>query len=271
MAAERAQLPYDIDGVVYKVDDLDLQERLGFVSRAPRWAIAQKFPAEQAQTVLKDIRIQVGRTGALTPVADSSRSLSAAWWCSTPRCTTRTRSRARTSRDRRHRRDPARRRRDSADRGVVLERRPRQRSRHFIFPDKCPVCGSLAVRAEGEAVRRCTGGLICPAQAVERLIHFVSRDAFDIEGLGEKHIAEFWRGQADQAARPTSSASSRSRSQSREGWGETSARNLSPRSRRGATSRWTASSMRSASRRSARRPPGCWRGITARSAHGARR
>jgi len=194
---KRASLGYDIDGVVYKVDDLDLQNRLGFVSRSPRWAIAHKFAAEQAETTLEGIDIQVGRTGKLAPVARLKPVTAVGvWWCRTPRCTTRTRSPAKTC--------------ASATPSwcsapatfipqivrVILEKRPRG-AKPYEFPKKCPACGSHAVRevddktGKEDVDRRCTGGLICPAQAVERLKHFVSRDAFDIEGLGETYIELF--------------------------------------------------------------------------------
>jgi DNA ligase (NAD+) len=207
VAKDRAKLAYDIDGVVYKVDRLALQDRLGFVSRSPRWAIAHKFPAEQVQTVLKGIDIQVGRTGALTPVARLEPVTVGGVVVQNATLHNEDYIKGIGSDG-----EPIRNGKDirigdtvTVQRAgdvipqivdVDLSARPPS-ARPFKFPDKCPICGSHAVREPHpetgrlDAVRRCTGALICPAQAVERLKHFASRLAFDIEGLGDKQIEAF--------------------------------------------------------------------------------
>lgn len=189
IGAAREQLPFDIDGVVYKVNDIARQQQLGFVSRAPRWAIAHKFPAEEASTTLLDIEVQVGRTGALTPVARLAPVFVGGVTVTNATL---------------HNEDEIRRKdvrigdtvivRRAGDvipevARVVLEKRPRD-AREFAMPKVCPVCGSHVAKLEDEAIWRCTGGLFCPAQRKQALLHFASRRAMNIEGLGEKLVEQ---------------------------------------------------------------------------------
>ncbi|SFR03908.1 NAD-dependent DNA ligase LigA [Poseidonocella sedimentorum] len=239
--AQRATLGYDIDGVVYKVDDLALQARLGFRSTTPRWAIAHKFPAELAWTRLEAIDIQVGRTGALSPVARLTPVTVGGVVVSNATLHNEDYIAGRDSKGGEIRGGKDIREHDwvqvyragdvipkIAD--VDLSKRPDDAA-PFVFPTTCPDCGSDAVREEGDSVRRCTGGLICPAQAVEKLKHFVSRAAFDIEGLGAKQVEQFYRDgwvaePADIFQLEARYGSGMQQLKNREGWGEKSAKKL---------------------------------------------
>lgn len=223
---DRPDIPYDLDGIVYKVNDIALQKRLGFVSRAPRWAVAHKFPAEQAETVINDIIIQVGRTGTLTPVAELEPVNVGG---------------VMVSRATLHNEDEVNRKDVRKGDHVIIQRagdvipqvvkslpdKRKKGAKAFIFPETCPECGSAAVREEDEAATRCTGGLICPAQAVERLKHFVSRLAFDIEGLGDKIIRQFFADKIVTAPADIFRLAAHAETlKTQEGWGELSVKNL---------------------------------------------
>jgi len=220
----RGTLPYDIDGVVYKVNDLALQSRLGFVGRAPRWACAWKFAAEKASTLLEAIEIQVGRTGALTPRARLAPVNVGGVLVTYATL---------------HNEDEIARKNVRVGDVVELQRAgdvipqilgviKAGGGEAYKFPDHCPVCGSLAVRADDDVVRRCTGGLSCPAQVVERLIHFCSRRAFDIDGCGEKTMQEFYAaGWLHNAADIFGLPAHEAEITAREGWGPVSAAKLS--------------------------------------------
>ncbi len=226
LGEQRATLDFAIDGIVYKIDRLDWQKRLGEVGRAPRWALAHKFPAEQAETVLEAIDIQIGRTGTLTPVARLKPVLVGGTTVSNATL---------------HNEDEIARKDVRVSDTVIIQRagdvipqivrvevtkRP-SHSQPYLFPDHCPICGSQAVREAGEVARRCTGGLICPAQIIERLRHFVSRDGFDIAGLGEKQIEAFYRDGLIRTPADIFALSSHLNTLlTREGWGEKSANNL---------------------------------------------
>ncbi len=241
--SQRATLGYDIDGVVYKVNDLALQHRLGFRSTTPRWAIAHKFPAETAWTWLENIDIQVGRTGALSPVARLKPVTVGGVVVSNATLHNEDYIKGLDSKGNVIR--------DGKDirigdwvqvyrAGDVIPKiadvdlsKRRPGSKPYEFPTKCPECGSDAVREKGDAVRRCTGGIICPAQAVEKLKHFVSRKAFDIEGLGAKQIEMFYHDEQLPIREPADIFTLQARDEAnltklknREGWGEKSAQNL---------------------------------------------
>lgn len=220
----RAGFSYDMDGMVIKVNRVDWQERLGTVQRSPRWAVAYKFPAEQARTEVEAIEVQVGRTGALTPVARLAPVTVGGVVVSNATL---------------HNEDEIARKDIRVGDTVIVQRagdvipqvvrviEKENRPPPYRFPSVCPVCGSPARRKEGEAVRRCTGGLVCPAQQVERLKHFVSRRAFDIAGLGAKQIETFWKdGLIREPQDIFTLRRHEARIRNREGWGEKSAGNL---------------------------------------------
>ena len=224
---DRPMIPYDLDGVVYKVNDLDYQRRLGFISRSPRWATAHKFPAEQAETILRKIIIQVGRTGTLTPVAELEPINVGG---------------VIVSRATLHNEDEIARKKICEGDRVIVQRagdvipqivrsidgdNAKKERKYFTLPDRCPECKSHVVREEGEVAKRCTGGLVCPAQAVEHFRHFASRTAFDIEGMGDKIIQELW----DEKMIQTPADIFRLEKyadvlKQREGWGELSVKKL---------------------------------------------
>jgi DNA ligase (NAD+) len=262
IAQRRATLPFDIDGVVYKVDRLDLQQRLGFVTREPRWAVAHKYPAQEQVTQLVGIEIQVGRTGALTPVARLAPVFVGGTTVSNATL---------------HNEDEIRRKdirigdsvivRRAGDVipeivGRVLERRPAD-AVEFVMPTACPVCGSAAFREEGEKVARCSGGLFCPAQRKQALLHFAGRRALDIEGLGERIVDQLVDGQLVRTPADLFRLGS-ARWRRSSGWPTARPPTWWPHWSRPGIRRWSASSSRWASAMSASRPRATWRVTSAR-------
>jgi len=230
ISQKRIDIPYDIDGIVYKINELELQKRLGFISRAPRWATAHKFPAEQAETILKNITIQVGRTGTLTPVAELEPVNVGG---------------VIVSRATLHNEDEIKRKDVRVGDHIIIQRagdvipqvvrslldKRSQDSAPYLFPSHCPKCGSIALQEDGEVARRCTGGLVCSAQAVERLKHFVSKNAFDIDGLGTKIILQFYeegliKNPADIFCLEQKNETLQPPLQERKSWGKLSTQNL---------------------------------------------
>ncbi len=226
MKEKRHHLDYDIDGLVYKVNSLELQKRLGFLSRSPRWAVAHKFPAEQVKTTINNIRIQVGRTGVLTPVADMEPVNVAGVIVSHASL---------------HNQDEINRKDIRIKDTVIIERagdvipqvvsvvqeeRP-ENTQPFIFPETCPVCGHKAVQKSGEVAIKCTGGFNCSAQVLEKLRYFASRDALNIEGMGEKNIELFYTlGWLKSPVDIFSLANKQSELKIKDGWGAKSVDNL---------------------------------------------
>ena len=224
---QRSGLPYDIDGVVYKINSVTLQNRLGFIGRSPRWATAWKFPAEQAITRIKKIEIQVGRTGALTPVA-LLEPVNVGGVIVT-RATLHNEDEIIRKDIREHDQVIIQRAGDVIPQilRVDISCNSQNRAAPFKFPTHCPVCGAIAEKPKNEAVSRCTGGLSCKAQIEERLIHFCSKDAFNIEGMGEKTVLDFFR--MDLIKQPADIFRLYQHQQTilrLEGWGELSLKNL---------------------------------------------